>query len=119
MRAEDVRRFAMSLPETVEGEHGHRPAFRVSKRLFAVIEPGVDEILLYVTPDDRQALIAEAPAVFEEITNRRGEPVQEWITVHLANADPTQVQELLEDGWRRIAPKRAIAAYTRTTSDAS
>ena len=119
MRAEDVRQLAMSLPETVEGEHGHRPAFRVSKRLFAVIEPGDDEILLYVTPDDRQALIAEAPEVFEEITNKRGEPVQEWITVHLANADPTQLQELLEDGWRRLAPKRAIAAHGRRDLEGS
>jgi len=112
MRAEDVRRFAMSLPETVEGEHGHRPAFRVGKKLFAVIEPTQREILVHVSPDDRQALIAESPDAFEEILNRRGEPVQEWITVHLACADAAQVQELLEDGWRRFAPKRAIAAHS-------
>src|SRR5438046_3178803 len=57
MRTEEVRSFAMSLPETVEGGHGHRPAFRVSKRLIAVIQPGGDDILLYVVPDERQALI--------------------------------------------------------------
>ena len=92
MRADDVRRFALSLPETVEGEHGHRPAFRVSKRLFAVIQPGADDL---------------------------GAVVQEWITVHLANADPTQLEELLEDAWRRLAPKRAIASYERSSSPTS
>jgi hypothetical protein len=113
MEAAEVRRFALSLPETVEGEHGHRPAFRVSNRLFAVIEPGDLEILVLVTADERQALTTEAPKTFEAILDKRGETVQEWVTVHLAHALPQQVCELLEDGWRRFAPKRALAVRDR------
>ena len=58
-----------------------------------------------------KACLAEDPygRGFEEIVNSRGVVVQEWITVHLADVDPAQVLELLEDGWRRFAPKRAIA----------
>jgi hypothetical protein len=31
--------------------------------------------------------------------------------VRLSNADPLRVAELLEESWRRKAPKRLVAAY--------
>lgn len=110
LTAAEVREFALSLPETIEGEHGARPAFRVRRNLFAVIQPGDGEVLLLVDRDERQALVAEAPDAFHEIRNNQGVVVQSWITVDLARADATLVFEVIEDGWRQHAPKRAVAA---------
>jgi hypothetical protein len=111
VRASEVKQFARALPGTTEEAHGGRPAFRVKGRVFAVFQPGEEDLVLYVAAEERQALLVEAPAVFEAITNRRGVVVEEFVTVHLAGADAAQIRELLEDGWRRFAPKRAVDAY--------
>jgi hypothetical protein len=110
-----VKRFARALPGTTEEPHGGRPAFRVRGRVYAVFEPREEDLVLYAAADERPALIAEAPEVFEEITTRRGAVVEEYLTVHLAKADAVQIRELLEDAWRRFAPKRAAAAYDAGT----
>ena len=115
MTAADVEAFALSLPETVKGDHGHRPAFRVSKHLFAVIETDGDEALLYVDPHERETLLSEAPDALREARSGSGRLVESWIVVDLARADPDLVRELLEDAWRRFATKRAIAARDRVS----
>ena len=34
---DDVRRLALALPESYEDTHRHKPAFRVNKRIFAML----------------------------------------------------------------------------------
>jgi len=106
----------MSLPETTKGEHGHRPGFRVRKSLLVVIENEGDVALLCVEPDERNALLTEAPNAFKEIRNKSGKLGQSWITVDLAKADAALVYEVIEETWRRLAPKRAIEALDRLRS---
>ena len=81
--------------------------------MYAVFQRGETDLVMYVAADERRALITETPDAFEEITTGRGTAVEEFITVHLPAADTAQVRELLEDAWRRFAPKRAIDAYDR------
>lgn len=114
--ASDIEAFVMSLPETTKGEHGHRPGFRVRKSLVVVIENEGDVALLCVEPDERNALLIEAPKAFKEIRNKNGKLVESWITVDLAKADAALVYEVIEDAWRRFAPKRAIEALDRLRS---
>ena len=103
-----VRAFVRGLPEAVEGEHGHREAYRVSRKLFLVFEVDEGAVLVHVTADDRQAL-ATADG-FEEIIHGSGRLVQEWMKVSLASVDVDHLCEVIEDGWRRYATKRALAA---------
>ena len=110
MDAEQVRVIARSLPETTEAPHGGRQAFRTRNRVYVVIENDEDGLVLYVSADERQALTAQDPATFREITDRRGAIVEEWVVVSLATADADQLRELLEDAWRRLATRRAIKA---------
>jgi hypothetical protein len=63
-----------------------------------------------VVPDECQALIQGDPEAFAEIVWGK-RPVRDWVQVNLPAADPAEVRELLEDAWRRKAPKRVVAAY--------
>jgi hypothetical protein len=113
MTTADVRSFALSLPETVEGLHGRRAAFLVARHLFVVLQDADGEILVWVEEHEREALGAEAPEAFSSIPLKKGGFVTNWMTVRLAAADPPLVREVIEDGWRRFAPKRALAALGR------
>ena len=111
MRLETARRFALLLPETTEEPHFEKSSFRVRGKIFATIPAGSKHLHLHVDPDERRALLAEDPEVFEPI-GRGKTPANDWIRITLAGADRAQICELLEDAWRRKAPKRVLASST-------
>ena len=57
--------------------------------------------------DERAALLATSPEVYEAgwATNSSA-----WVKVRVELADPDEVRELLEEGWRMTATKRAVRA---------
>lgn len=63
-----------------------------------------------VEVDEGQALAEELPEAFEPIV-WVNQTKTDWVRVTLAKADRAIVQELLEDAWRRKAPKRVLEAY--------
>ena len=109
MRLDAARRFALSLPETTEEPHFEKSSFRVKGKIFATVPEGGKFLHLVVDPDERLALIDERPDTFQELV--WGTVKSDWVRVTLAPADRDQVCELLEDAWRRKAPKRVLAAY--------
>ena len=53
----DIRKIALSLDGVTEIDHFARPAFRTTKRIFAVIRP--DGLYLHL-PDERKEFLFEA-----------------------------------------------------------
>ena len=85
-------------------------AGRVRGKILATIPPGDGWLHVYVDPDERQALIETQPDAYEEIVwGQRAMP--NMVRVVLARADRDQVCELLEESWRRKAPKRLVAQH--------
>jgi len=113
MRLDTARRFALSLPETTEEPHFDMSSFRVKGKIIATIPVGGKVLHINVDPDEGRALLEGDPDAFEEIVWGQRHQT-EWVRVVLAKADRTQVRELLEDAWRRKAPKRLLAAYDAT-----
>jgi hypothetical protein len=103
MRLDAARRFALSLPETTEEPHFEMSSFRVKGKIFTTVPVGGKCLQV-------RALVADDPAAFEEIVWGKRAMI-DWIRVVLAKADRQQVEELLEDAWRRKAPKRVVAAF--------
>jgi hypothetical protein len=106
---EDVRRFALSLPETTEEPHHERTSFRVRGKIFASALPDGDSCNVLLDEPDARAAVFEDADVFGELW---------WgkrlvgVNVDLASADPTRMEELLTEAWLRRAP-RALAAQLR------
>jgi hypothetical protein len=110
VRAGPLRRTALSFPEAEEVETWGQATFRVRRKMFCILGEHGKQASIKATPEAQAELLAANPAVysFAPYVGRHG-----WVTVDVAAADPAEVAELLEDAWRRTAPKRVVAAYDR------
>jgi hypothetical protein len=104
-----VRALALGLPEASEQPHMTRTSFRVGKRIFATMAEDEQQLNVRVTPPRQlYELLAAHPGALIALGgwSRLG-----WLGVDLSRADPQLVRELVVAAWRRLAPKRALAAY--------
>jgi hypothetical protein len=106
---DDVRRIALALPSTIERQSYGSPGFRVQDRLFARVheEPGV-LVVFRSSVEDRDELIASAPAKFFTTPHYAGHPS---VLVRLSAVDPAELTELLEEAWQTRAPRRLLEQH--------
>jgi hypothetical protein len=106
---EDVRRIALSLPETAEGPCYGTPGFRVKGKLFARIREEGDVLVVFVADmEEKAALLASEPDVLFSLPHYDGHPS---VLVRMGAVDADELAELLTDAWRARAPKRLLAAF--------
>jgi hypothetical protein len=101
---DDVRRIAIALPETEEILTWETDiTFRVRGKIFAIGGEGADRVSIKAGLETQAELIDLDPETFARsaYVGRFG-----WVTVDLARVDPTLLESLLRDAWRRTAPKR-------------
>jgi hypothetical protein len=103
---EHARQFALSLPEVSEEPHFDMSSFRVRGKIFATVPPDGAHLHVFVDEFEVDACVAENPAAFQPL--RWGQRIR-GLRIRLAAAPEPRVQELIEDSWRRKAPKRLIA----------
>ena len=106
-----VRELAGGLPGVEESTSYGTPALKVRGKLFVRLKEDGVTIVLKTDPLEREHLMRADPAVFFITDHYRDYP---WVLVRLAEATRPQMRELLEDAWRRVAPKRLIAEHDRT-----
>lgn len=103
-----VRKLALALPETAEAPHHDMTSFRIGGKIFATVPPEGDRIHIFVDPASVASYCAEFPeAVAELWWGKR----LSGCRVFLRRADRALVSELLNESWRRRAPKELLAAY--------
>jgi hypothetical protein len=105
--ADTVRALALALPEAEEQPHFGRPSFRVRRRIFATLREAEQRAVLKLSSGEVPLLVGSEPAAFSE----NPWSFQGWVTVELAAVDPDMFEALLVDAWRRVAPKRVVAAF--------
>jgi hypothetical protein len=101
-----VRRYALSLPQTTEKPHFHYTSFRVRGKIFATALPEGEHLHIFVGDDEREAALALYPAFVEKLL--WGKKVA-GIRVALATAQPAAVRVMLRQAWSRKAPKGLVA----------
>jgi hypothetical protein len=106
MSAEDLRRLALALPETVEGAHHGRTDFRIGGRIFATLSPDGMEGVALLAPEEQAVLAAAEPAVFTPVPGGWG--AKGATTILIAAADEPTLRSALTLAWRRKAPKRLL-----------
>jgi hypothetical protein len=100
-----VRELARHLPEVEESTSYGTPALKVRGKMFVRLKEDGDTIVLRTDSFERDHLLSTAPQTFFITDHYRDYP---WVLVRLATANVTQLRELLEDAWRRVAPKKLI-----------
>ena len=91
-----VRELVSALADSVEGAHHGHPDFRVRKKIFATLSEHEDRAALRLTHLEARALAERSPQVFRLVSDR--EPIG-WVSVLLAQADETELADLLEEAW--------------------
>lgn len=113
--ADDVRRIALSLPETTAKPSYGTPGFRVRDRLFARIREEGDVLVVWADDAERAALMAERPGTFFT-TPHYGR--HRLVLVRFADVSREELTELLTESWRLRAPGRLAAAFPVADPDA-
>ena len=97
-------RMALSLPEATEEDHHGIPSFRVGNKIFATV-PDDEHLRIMLDAHTTHAAVTEDPVMFEQLW--WGKKLS-GVCVTLGRADRRRLAELLEEAWRRIAPRRLL-----------
>lgn len=107
MTANDFRKLALALPETVENSHMHHPDFRVAGKVFATLGyPDKEWSMVKLTPEQQHYFSQDHPRIFVPVKGawgRRGAT-----SVHLKSGNKKIVREALQAAWKNTAPKRFL-----------
>jgi hypothetical protein len=106
--AEHVRTIALALPGTAEARSRGIRSFTVRNRLFLRLMQDGTTLVVRTDPYERAHLLATEPGVFHVTRQIRDHP---WVFARLPDADPQQLRGLVEDAWRRVAPRRRVDEF--------
>jgi hypothetical protein len=87
-------------------------SFRVRGKIFVTVPPDGGRLHVFVDELEVDACVAEDPAAFQPL--RWGQRIR-GLRIELAAAPEPRVRDLIEDSWRRKAPKRLVAEFDRTS----
>ena len=99
--------MAAELPEVVLKESDSWTNITFKGKGFAWVYHPDNRAMIKAHHDERDALLATSPEVYEAGWTTASTA---WVKVRLELADPEEVYELLEEGWRMTATKKAIKA---------
>lgn len=107
--AEDVRRIALSLPDTTEKIAWSMPTFRVAGKMFATLPEDETSIAVRCPKDERDELVLAEPEKFWIADH---EAQFAWVRARLAALeDEDELRDILADSWRQAAPPRLLDAH--------
>jgi hypothetical protein len=103
-----VRRLALALPGVEEGTSYGTPGFRVRGKFLARLWEDGETLVVKCGDDERDFRMQVDPETFFITDHYRGYPT---VLVRLGRVRPTDLRQVLEEAWRRSAPKRLVAEY--------
>ena len=105
---ETVRQLARVLPEATEGTSYGTPAFKVRGTLFVRLHQDGDAVVVKIDTGERATRMRTDPETYFITDHYRDYPL---MLVRLASVSPEDLGDLLEESWRRSAPKRLLARH--------
>ncbi|MET9153602.1 MmcQ/YjbR family DNA-binding protein [Streptomyces griseoflavus] len=109
--AEDVRRIALSLPDTTEKIAWSMPTFRVAGKMFATLPEEETSVAVRCPKEERDELALAEPEKFWIADH---EAQFAWVRVRLvALEDEGELRDILADSWRQAAPTGLQQAHPR------
>lgn len=101
---DDVRRIALSTPESGEEMHFESASFCVNKKIFCTLARGADRTTIKLTPEDQYNLVAHDPAAISAVPGYWGK--KGWTEVKFPDLDEDRLTTLIRLAWAAVAPKR-------------
>ena len=107
---EDIRRWAMALPEVQETSHFrfHVPVFKVRGRTFAGMGRDEETAVFCVAEQDADQAAVSDPDDYRAVRRPDARRSFLGLEVDLRRVGPERVRQLLDDAWHQQAPTRLI-----------
>ncbi len=105
-----VRRVALALPAVEEGPSYGTPGFRVRGKFLARLWEDGKTLVVKCGDEERDFRMQADPETFFITDHYRGYPT---VLIHLSRVRVSVLREVLEEAWRRNAPKKLVAEYDR------
>ncbi|WP_280369325.1 MmcQ/YjbR family DNA-binding protein [Nocardia wallacei] len=103
---DEVRAFALSLPEVSEQFAWGMPIFRVAGKLFLTLPENETSMAVRCPIVDRDELVVAEPAKFWIAAH---EANNAWVRVRLAALDDRdELAAIVTDSWRLAAPRNLV-----------
>ena len=106
--AAQLRKLALALPAVEEKSHFAQPDFRVRGKIFASLSRDGTRGTLKLPPEVQAMVLDAKPKVFSPAPGAWGR--SGWTHVHLARARLAELEALLAESWRLVAPRRLAQA---------
>lgn len=103
MTLNQVRKYALSLPEASEEPHFDRISFRVGGRIFLTARPAESHIHVFVPDKQREPALAMYPDLVTKLL-WGGKVV--GLRIELPRAPVGVVNQLIESAWEAKAPRK-------------
>jgi hypothetical protein len=103
MTFDAVRKIALALDNVEEGASYGTPAFKVRGALIARLRDDIGALVVRMSIDDRQELIAADSQTYFITDHYLNYP---WILVNLARVHPDAMRDLLRAAWRSAAAEK-------------
>lgn len=100
-----VAELGRQLPEVEESTSYGTPALKVRGKLLARLKEDGQTLVLRVTFDERERLLAAAPEIFYLTDHYLDYPA---VLVRLPRIEVEFMRELLEEAWRLVAPATLV-----------
>ena len=105
---DQVTAMALAFPGVEATSSFGTPSLKVKGKFMARLrEPDV-MVLKPIEDDEQQFLMGTQPGVFFLTDHYRGWP---GILIRLSKVHPQEMRELIEQSWRRLAPKKLLAEW--------
>ena len=109
MTVDEVRAFANTLPRSSEGLVRGRVKFRIGRIVYLSLAPDGSTMGFAFPKEWRNALVESEPEKFS--LPSQSDLRYHWVHVRLAAIDADEMQELVEDAWAFVVPKRLAEEY--------
>lgn len=106
---EEVRRLALSFPETDEHPHFERTAFRVKKKIFATLSEKDGNVSLKLTPADQSVFCSFDPSVIYPVPGGWGR--MGFTFVNLKKVRKTMFRDALTVAFCTVAPPKLAEKF--------
>ena len=106
----DVRKIALSLPETTEEPWYGSPAYKVKGRGFLRLRTEAEGgLVVFISgPDEKETLLSSAPKKYFTTPHYKG---GNTVVVNLKAVGIRELRDLITESWRLQAPPKLRAAY--------
>lgn len=102
----DVRRIALSMPESAEDAHFDSASFCVNKKMFCTLAPGAERVTIKLSSEDQANLAADNPAAISPVRGYWGR--KGWTEVVFGDLAEDRLTVMMRLSWATVAPRRLL-----------